>query len=75
MGSSTCSREHDSMNERARGAVPEILPGLPEGLPGGLRNYWYPILQTEELPAAQPVAVTISKVAGMRPSGRPKRSP
>ncbi len=47
------------MTELARGAVPEIIPGLPEGLPRGLRNYWYPILQTEELPADRPVAVTV----------------
>ncbi|MGQ0653301.1 MAG: Rieske 2Fe-2S domain-containing protein [Betaproteobacteria bacterium] len=27
----------------------ELAPGLPAGLPLGLRNYWYPVLQSEEL--------------------------
>jgi phenylpropionate dioxygenase-like ring-hydroxylating dioxygenase large terminal subunit len=34
----------------------EVAPNLPAGLPKGLRNYWYPVLQSEELPAGQPVA-------------------
>ena len=33
----------------------EVAPNLPAGLPRGLRNYWYPVLQSEELPAGQPV--------------------
>ena len=32
---------------------------VPEGLEVGLRNYWYPILQTEELPNDQPVGMTV----------------
>ena len=37
----------------------ELLPGLPAGLPEGLRNYWYPLLQSEELPLGsdRPVAL------------------
>ena len=27
----------------------EVAPNLPAGLVGGLRNYWYPVLQAEEL--------------------------
>lgn len=33
----------------------ELAPGIPAGLPLGLRNYWYPVLQSEELPSDQPV--------------------
>jgi phenylpropionate dioxygenase-like ring-hydroxylating dioxygenase large terminal subunit len=39
-------------------AVREIAPDIPEGLERGLRNYWYPILQSEELPHDRPVALT-----------------
>jgi phenylpropionate dioxygenase-like ring-hydroxylating dioxygenase large terminal subunit len=34
--------------------VPEIARGVPLGLELGLRNYWYPVLQTEELAAEKP---------------------
>lgn len=37
--------------------IREIAPLIPEGLPMGLRNYWYPILQTEELSSDRPVGV------------------
>jgi phenylpropionate dioxygenase-like ring-hydroxylating dioxygenase large terminal subunit len=33
----------------------DVAPNLPAGLPKGLRNYWYPVLQSEELPAEKPV--------------------
>jgi len=39
--------------------VREIVPDVPEGLEWGLRNYWYPILQSEELPADAPVGMTV----------------
>ncbi len=39
--------------------IREIVPDVPEGLEFGLRNYWYPILQTEELPAGKPVGMTV----------------
>ena len=39
--------------------IREIVPDVPEGLEFGLRNYWYPILQTEELPAGKPVGMTL----------------
>lgn len=39
--------------------VREIVPDVPEGLEFGLRNYWYPILQSEELPAGEPVGMTV----------------
>jgi phenylpropionate dioxygenase-like ring-hydroxylating dioxygenase large terminal subunit len=32
---------------------PEIARGVPKGLELGLRNYWYPVLQSEELPRAK----------------------
>lgn len=33
----------------------QLAPLIPEGLPLGLRNYWYPVLRSEELPAIRPV--------------------
>jgi len=39
--------------------VREIVPDVPQGLEVGLRNYWYPILQSEELPADAPVGMTV----------------
>ena len=38
--------------------VREIAPDIPDGLEKGLRNYWYPILQSEILPVGQPVGTT-----------------
>jgi phenylpropionate dioxygenase-like ring-hydroxylating dioxygenase large terminal subunit len=35
----------------------ELVPGVPEGLEFGLRNYWYPILQSEELGQGKPVGI------------------
>ncbi len=34
----------------------ELAHLIPEGLPLGLRNYWYPLLQSEELPVDKPVS-------------------
>ena len=54
--------------------VPELLPGLPVGLPAGLRNYWYPVLQSEELPAGKPVGFRVlgeSLVAWRDAKGEP----
>lgn len=44
-------------DSRAAGAVRELLPLIPEGLLEGLPHYWYPLLQSEELPADRPVGV------------------
>jgi phenylpropionate dioxygenase-like ring-hydroxylating dioxygenase large terminal subunit len=38
--------------------LPEIVRGVPAGLELGLRNYWYPIVQSHELPAESPVGIT-----------------
>src|SRR5262249_33118233 len=35
---------------------PEIARGDPKGLELGLRNYWYPVLRSEELVAGEPTA-------------------
>jgi phenylpropionate dioxygenase-like ring-hydroxylating dioxygenase large terminal subunit len=54
-------REPATTND-ALGAVPEtrdVAPNLPAGLPKGLRNYWYPVLQSEELPAGKPVGFMV----------------
>lgn len=40
-----------------RHEIEEVAPLLPKGLPLGLRNYWYPLLQSGELPADRPVGV------------------
>lgn len=42
-----------------QGTSPELVPSLPVGLPAGLRNYWYPVLQSEELPADRPVGFKV----------------
>jgi phenylpropionate dioxygenase-like ring-hydroxylating dioxygenase large terminal subunit len=39
--------------------IREIAPLIPEGLPLGLRNYWYPVLQSEELPTDRAVGFTV----------------
>ena len=39
--------------------VHEIVPDVPLGLEIGLRNYWYPILRSEELPEGKPVGLTL----------------
>jgi phenylpropionate dioxygenase-like ring-hydroxylating dioxygenase large terminal subunit len=36
----------------------DVAPNLPAGLPRGLRNYWYPVLQSEELEAGQAIGFT-----------------
>ena len=48
-----------SVPENTTASVPEIIRGIPVGLPLGLRNYWYPILQSEELPVDRPIAVRV----------------
>jgi nitrite reductase/ring-hydroxylating ferredoxin subunit len=37
--------------------ISELVPGVPKGLELGLRNYWYPILQSEELGQGRPVGI------------------
>jgi phenylpropionate dioxygenase-like ring-hydroxylating dioxygenase large terminal subunit len=37
--------------------MPEIVRDVPAGLELGLRNYWYPVLQSEELPRNAPVGI------------------
>lgn len=37
--------------------IRELAPNIPEGLPRGLPNYWYPLLQSEELPRDKPVGI------------------
>lgn len=52
----------------------ELAPGLPAGLQLGLRNYWYPVLQSGELPPDRPVgfrALGENLVAWRDAQGRP----
>jgi phenylpropionate dioxygenase-like ring-hydroxylating dioxygenase large terminal subunit len=54
--------------------APPLAPHIPQGLPGGLRSYWYPVLQSEELPADRPVgfmALSEPLVAWRDAAGRP----
>src|SRR5215813_13396156 len=37
----------------------EVAPNLPAGLPKGLRNYWYPVLQTEDLPEGKAIGFMV----------------
>lgn len=58
----------------APASIPELLPGIPVGLPTGLRNYWYPVLQSEELPADRPIPLRVlgkSLAAWRDAAGRP----
>ncbi|HUF81997.1 MAG TPA: Rieske 2Fe-2S domain-containing protein [Burkholderiales bacterium] len=54
--------------------VVELAPYVPAGLPAGLKNYWYPVLQSEELPADRPVGFKVlgeALVAWRDAQGRP----
>ena len=46
-----------AQNEMAQNEWPELAKGLPEGLECGLRNFWYPILQSEDVSSNGPVAI------------------
>src|SRR5262245_23258426 len=37
--------------------IKEIVRDVPAGLERGLRNYWYPILQSDELGADEPIEI------------------
>ncbi len=58
---------------RARN-YPEFAPGVPKGLELGLRNYWYPVLQSETLAGGKPAGFKVlgELLVGWRDaSGRP----
>jgi len=40
-------------------SIQDVAPILPAGLPMGLRNYWYPVLQSEELAAGKAHSFTV----------------
>lgn len=42
-----------------REELDEIVRDVPVGLDKGLRNYWYPVLQSEEVPSGQPFAFKV----------------
>lgn len=51
-----------AMRRAARHSTPsfrEIAKGVPEGLELGLRHYWYPVLQSEELLAGKPLGFKV----------------
>src|SRR5436190_10491130 len=55
--------------------LPEIARGVPKGLELGLRNYWYPVLQSEELVAGKPVPFKVlgeALTAWRDKAGRPQ---
>ena len=47
-----------ALDAGALSATTEVAPNLPAGLIKGLRNYWYPVLASEELPAGKAVGFT-----------------
>src|SRR2546423_14318274 len=52
----------------------EIARFVPKGLERGLRNYWYPVPQTPELPEGTPIAFKVlgeNLVAWRNGKGRP----
>jgi phenylpropionate dioxygenase-like ring-hydroxylating dioxygenase large terminal subunit len=54
----------DVAAQRARVAeisacIEDVAPNLPAGLPGGLRNYWYPVLQSEEVVSGKAIGFTV----------------
>jgi phenylpropionate dioxygenase-like ring-hydroxylating dioxygenase large terminal subunit len=40
-------------------SIEDVAPNLPAGLPKGLRNYWYPVLQSEDVAANKAVGFTV----------------
>ncbi|HEY7245440.1 MAG TPA: Rieske 2Fe-2S domain-containing protein [Xanthobacteraceae bacterium] len=73
----TATLDSAAATRRQAGADPqtrEVAPNLPAGLTKGLRNYWYPVLQSEELPDGKPVgfmALGESLVAWRDATGKP----
>lgn len=54
--------------------IEEIARGVPKGLELGLRNYWYPVLDSDQVPADKPVGFTMlgeKLVAWRDRAGRP----
>ncbi len=63
-----------SSTRKTGGDIPEIARGVPAGLELGLRNYWYPVLQSEELAAGKPAGFKVlgeALVAWRDSEGRP----
>ncbi|MGB6538514.1 MAG: Rieske 2Fe-2S domain-containing protein [Xanthobacteraceae bacterium] len=56
LASATAPRAHEA--EAASLAI-EVAPNLPAGLISGLSNYWYPVLQSEELEPGKVVGFTM----------------
>jgi phenylpropionate dioxygenase-like ring-hydroxylating dioxygenase large terminal subunit len=48
-----------AIDAEALASIQDVAPILPAGLPKGLRNYWYPVLQSEELAAGKPLGLTV----------------
>lgn len=60
--------------QRSRNFI-EIARGVPKGLELGLRNYWYPVLQSETLVPGEPVGFEVlgeALVAWRDAAGRPQ---
>jgi phenylpropionate dioxygenase-like ring-hydroxylating dioxygenase large terminal subunit len=54
--------------------VPEIAKGVPKGLEFGLRNYWYPVIESEKVKADEPTSFVMlgeALVAWRDRAGRP----
>jgi len=62
MTKATTTGDRKAMAPRSGNVDPDtvdVAPNLPAGLPKGLRNYWYPVLQSEELPAGEPKGIMV----------------
>src|ERR1700743_2139174 len=46
-------------NHAMRTNIGNVAPNLPAGLPSGLRNYWYPVLQSEDVEPGKAVGFTV----------------
>lgn len=45
------------MSSAKNGGWPELVKGVPKGLEHGLRNFWYPVVQSAEVPPDVPVPI------------------
>lgn len=57
--SMTAAVPQQILDAEALASIEEVAPILPAGLPKGLRNYWYPILQSEDVQAGKAVGFTV----------------
>ncbi len=57
--STAAALPHAAKETDAARPTTDVAPNLPAGLVRGLHNYWYPVLQSEELEAGKAVGFTV----------------